>query len=156
MMQSVVALLSILILVGPLPLLSQGSMSVPETHRFSIPPAAFYSPDLPTLQRASYRSPTLRAVPPTPFPSTNDPWLGRDKMQHLAFSFLLTVGSQYVLVNKGDYTEARALPLSVTSTAAVGVVKELYDRQKPRGIFSTRDLVADGVGILLAVGLILW
>ncbi|GAB5517812.1 MAG: hypothetical protein RhofKO_00630 [Rhodothermales bacterium] len=155
-MQGVLAVLSVILFVGPLPLLAQDAMLPRETHRFYIPASAFYSTDLPTLRRASSLSPAMRAVPPAPFPSTDDPWLGRDKMQHLAFSFLLTVGSQYVLVNKGDYTETRALPLSVTATAAIGVAKELYDRQKPRGVFSTRDLVADGVGILLAVGLILW
>ncbi|MEM1093362.1 MAG: hypothetical protein AAGJ10_02075 [Bacteroidota bacterium] len=77
-------------------------------------------------------------------------------MQHLAFSFLLTLGSQYVLVNKGARSEMQALPLSVSGTAAVGLAKELYDRHKPRGRFSTRDLIADGLGILLAVGLIVW
>lgn len=150
------AMWSVLLLVGASPLLAQEAVPVEETHRFHIPPAAFYTPELPTLNRAQYLSPAPHAVPPTSFSSNSDPWLGRDKMQHLAFSFLLTLGSQYVLVNKGARSEMQALPLSVSGTAAVGLAKELYDRHKPRGRFSTRDLIADGLGILLAVGLIVW
>ena len=89
-------------------------------------------------------------------PQADDPWLGFDKAQHLAFSFLWTLGTQYVAVNKGHLSEAQALPLSIGTSAAVGVSKELYDlRSGPPHVFSYRDLVADGVGILLAVGIIL-
>ena len=89
-------------------------------------------------------------------PHAEDPWLGFDKAQHLAFSFLWTLGTQYVAVNKGHLSEAQALPLSIGTSAAVGVSKEVYDLHSgPPNVFSYRDLVADGVGILLAVGLIL-
>jgi uncharacterized protein YfiM (DUF2279 family) len=86
----------------------------------------------------------------------SDPWLGFDKVQHLTFSFLWTLGSQYILVNKLDWSEDDALPLSIGSSALVGLSKELYDwRVGPTRYFSKRDLIADGCGILLAVGLIL-
>ena len=89
-------------------------------------------------------------------PHADDPWLGFDKAQHLAFSFLWTLGTQYVAVNKGNLSESQALPLSIGMSAAVGVSKELYDLHSgPPNLFSYRDLVADGVGILLAVGIIL-
>ena len=84
-----------------------------------------------------------------------DPWLGFDKAQHAAFSFLLTLGNQYTLVNKIDVSERRALPVSMTGTAVVGLAKEVYDRRwGRRRHFSYRDLVADAVGIVLAAGLI--
>lgn len=85
-----------------------------------------------------------------------DPWLGVDKAKHVAFSFLWTLGTQYVAVNKGRFSEAQALPISAGTSAAVGLSKEYYDlRMGPTQFFSYKDLVADGVGILLAVGVIL-
>ncbi len=85
-----------------------------------------------------------------------DRWLGFDKVQHVTFSFLWTLGTQYVAVNKGRFSEAQALPLSIGTSAALGLSKELYDRHiGPHRTFSYRDLVADGVGILLAAGIIL-
>ncbi|MFW5972768.1 MAG: hypothetical protein ACOCTG_02155 [Bacteroidota bacterium] len=87
---------------------------------------------------------------------TSDPWLAFDKVQHLTFSALITVGSQYTLENKLDYRESSALPLSIASSFAVGLAKELYDWHfGPRRHFSTRDMTANGAGILLAVGFIL-
>lgn len=87
---------------------------------------------------------------------TEDPWFGFDKVQHVSFSFLWTLGTQYVVVNKGRLSEPQALPISVSTSAALGLSKEMYDLHwGPQRLFSYRDLVADGVGILLAVGLIL-
>ncbi len=84
-----------------------------------------------------------------------DPWLGYDKVQHLTFSFLWTLSSQYALEQKAGWRPARAWPLAAGTTAAVGLVKELYDwKVGPSRRFSYRDLVADGLGIVLAVGFI--
>ena len=85
-----------------------------------------------------------------------DRWLGFDKAQHAAFSFLWTLSSQYTLVNKFDVSERGALPFSVGSGMVLGLSKELYDASTaPRNFFSYRDLVADAFGIALALGLIL-
>ncbi len=87
---------------------------------------------------------------------TEDPWFGFDKVQHLTFSFLFTLGTQYVAVNKGRLSESQALPLSITTSAALGLSKEFYDLHVgSRRVFSYRDLVANGIGIFLATGLIL-
>ena len=82
-----------------------------------------------------------------------DPWLGFDKAQHAAFSFLWTLGSQYTLVNKMDVSERRALPFSISSGAVIGLAKEVYDARLGRR-FSYRDLAANAVGLVLAAGLI--
>ena len=88
--------------------------------------------------------------------SSSDPWWARDKLQHLTFSFLWTLSTQYVLVEKADWSRSAALPAAVGSGATVGLSKELFDwRLGPTRRFSTRDLAADAVGILLAVGVIL-
>lgn len=86
----------------------------------------------------------------------DDPWLAFDKAQHLAFSFLWTLGGQYALVNKAEWREGDALPVSAGVSAAVGLAKEYYDwRAGPRRYFSRRDLAADAAGIILAAGFIL-
>ena len=61
----------------------------------------------------------------------------------------------YGLVNKLTMGERDALPLSAGFSLLMGVSKEVYDRRSERGVFSRRDLIADGVGIALAAGLIL-
>ena len=80
-----------------------------------------------------------------------DPWLGFDKVQHVTFSALLTLSTQYVLEVNFDLREPRALPMSVASAAAIGLGKELYDHRTPGRWFSLRDLIADAVGIGLGV-----
>jgi uncharacterized protein YfiM (DUF2279 family) len=106
------------------------------------------------LNEAPQRS--LLSPPATPSASAADPWLGRDKLLHLVFSGLWTVSGQYTLVNKAGLSERQALPVSAGFTAALGFGKELYDRHRgPTRLFSKKDLVADGLGILLAAGFIL-
>ncbi len=84
-----------------------------------------------------------------------DPWLSYDKVQHLTFSFLWTLSSQYALEQKAGWPPGRAWPLAAGTAAAAGLVKELYDwKVGPSRHFSYRDLVADGLGIALAVGVI--
>lgn len=93
------------------------------------------------------------AAPPRP--SSRDRWLARDKARHVVFSGLWTLSAQYVLVSKANWSDGDALPASIGSAAAVGVAKELYDASRPTGTVSGKDLVADAVGIGLAVGIIL-
>lgn len=86
----------------------------------------------------------------------DDRWLAYDKALHFGASFLLTLSSQYVFTAKFGYSEGSALPLSILSTAAAGVAKELYDWRHPeRHTPSARDLAADAAGILVAAGVIL-
>ena len=89
-------------------------------------------------------------------PASADRWWARDKAQHVAVSFLWTLSAQYVLVDKVGWSNRSALPIAAGSGAAVGLSKEWIDgRYRSGRRFSTRDLVADAVGILLAVGVVL-
>lgn len=106
------------------------------------------SPSARSVRETAYRTPPLNQ-------QAEDKWFAIDKAKHVAFSFLWTLGTQYTAVNKGGLSEHRALPISVTSSALIGVTKEYYDLKAGTGHFSRRDLVADAVGILLAVGVIL-
>jgi hypothetical protein len=53
---------------------------------------------------------------------------------------------------KSGWTRGDALPLSVGTAASIGLAKEVYDRYAgPTRFFSTKDLVADALGIALGV-----
>ena len=96
------------------------------------------------------RSDTLEVLTPP------DEWLARDKALHVGASFLITLSSQYVFENKLELTEGEAFPLAMTTALSAGVLKEVLDSRRPHAPhFCTRDLVADAVGVLLAVGIIL-
>lgn len=85
-------------------------------------------------------------------PPPRDRWIAMDKAKHLGGSALLTLSAQYVLVVKSGWTRDDALPLSVGTAASIGLAKELYDRYAgPTRFFSTKDLVADALGIALGV-----
>lgn len=113
--------------------------------------------DEPTWGRFADSSalPLFRSSTP-PDTTLHDPWLARDKALHAGGSFLLTLSGQYVLTAKLDASEGTALPIAAGTTLALGLAKEVMDsRRAVRPHFSTRDLVADAVGVALAVGLIL-
>lgn len=97
---------------------------------------------------------SLRYPSMAPSGATPDPWLGRDKAKHVVGSALWTLSTQYILVNKVGWTESDGLPASIASGAAIGITKELYDASRTGRVASARDLVADALGIGLAVGII--
>ena len=77
--------------------------------------------------------------------------IGYDKVQHAAVSCLLTLSSQYVMENKSGFDEYKALSYSVSSAALVGLTKELNDKQTRKIPFDWGDMIANGVGIAIAV-----
>ena len=77
--------------------------------------------------------------------------IGFDKIQHAAFSCLLTLSSQYVMINKSGFDETKALSYSVSSVAFIGLTKELHDKQTRKTPFDWGDLIANIVGIGIAV-----
>lgn len=85
----------------------------------------------------------------------HDPWLGFDKVQHFTFSFLWTLSTQYAGETKMEVQKENMVVISVSSSLAVGLAKEVYDSRKPKGFFSKKDMIADGLGILCAVIIIL-
>ena len=79
-----------------------------------------------------------------------DPWIGRDKAQHLALSFIVTSATDYTLAQQGKplgYRQRVSLGLSFS----LGLLKEVHDALRPRGSgFSLKDLLADALGCALA------
>jgi len=86
-------------------------------------------------------------------PIHDDPWLAYDKVLHFGISCSLVLSTQYVLESTMDMDWKTALPAGVTVSAANGIIKEYWDK-KIGSFFSKRDLIADGVGILVGVFII--
>ena len=79
-----------------------------------------------------------------------DKWFAIDKVQHFSYSCLISLGCQYVLVNKFDNTEKESLPMSSAMSLGAGLLKELNDSRGNNGLFSLKDMVANMAGIALA------
>ena len=129
-------------------------------------PAAAQPVRAPAPKALAYRLPTEAPLgsaaprwpppdrPPLPADSLRPPdaWLGRDKALHVGASFLLTLSGQYVLTDKADLSNARALPFSVGAALGLGVAKEVADSRRAVGPhFSLRDLAADVLGVAVGV-----
>ena len=83
-----------------------------------------------------------------------DKWFTIDKLQHFSYSCLISLGCQYVLVNKYDNSESDALPISTTLSFAAGLSKELNDSRGRNGFFSVKDMVANCAGLIIASAII--
>ena len=79
-----------------------------------------------------------------------DDWIAIDKAQHFSYSCLISLGCQYVLVNKFKNTEDASLPVSSALSLGAGLLKELNDNRGRSGYFSFKDMVANMAGIALA------
>ena len=78
-----------------------------------------------------------------------DDWIAIDKVQHFSYSLLISLGCQYVLVNKMNNTEKSSLPISSAFSFSAGLLKELNDQKGNNGFFSFKDMVANFVGIMV-------
>ena len=81
-------------------------------------------------------------------PEVKDDWIAIDKLQHFSYSLLISLGCQYVLVNKMNNTEDYSLPISSALSFSTGLLKELNDQRGKNGYFSLKDMVANFGGIL--------
>lgn len=80
-----------------------------------------------------------------------DSWWTRDKRLHLAVSAGM-VGLSFHLLHHRWHCEAEeSRRLAISVTALVGLIKEVSDKRKTPPTSSSKDLVADGLGILLGI-----
>ena len=79
-----------------------------------------------------------------------DEWIAIDKVQHFMYSAFVSLGTQYVLVNKIQMDEKGALPLSSLLSFSAGLLKEVDDNSFKNSFFSRKDMVANSFGILFA------
>jgi uncharacterized protein YfiM (DUF2279 family) len=90
----------------------------------------------------------LRAMPPA---HAGDSWLTRDKRLHMVVSAGM-VGAGFHLLHDRWHLEVRhSRNLTVSLTALAGVIKEVTDKGKTPSTCSYKDLVADGLGILVGI-----
>ena len=82
-------------------------------------------------------------------PGVKDDWIAIDKLQHFSYSLLISLGCQYVLVNKMNNTEKSSLPISSVFSFSAGLLKELNDQKGKNGYFSLKDMVANVGGIIV-------
>ena len=80
-----------------------------------------------------------------------DKWFAIDKVQHFSYSCLVSLGIQYVLVNKMGKDETSALPVSLGMSFTAGITKEIQDSKSKNGFFSRKDLIANTMGIIFSV-----
>ena len=83
-----------------------------------------------------------------------DKWFAIDKLQHFSYSCLISLGCQYVLVNKQSNTEEESLPISSALSFSAGLLKEINDNRGKNGFFSWKDMVANAAGIAVAAFII--
>ena len=83
-----------------------------------------------------------------------DRWFAIDKLQHFSYSCLISLGCQYVLVNKKNISESDALPISTALSFSAGLSKELNDRKGKNGFFSVKDMIANCAGLFVAIAII--
>ena len=83
-------------------------------------------------------------------PELRDDWIAIDKVQHFLYSLLISLGCQYILVNKMNNTEKSSLPVSSAFSFSAGLLKELNDQKGKNGYFSLKDMVANFGGIIVA------
>ncbi len=83
-----------------------------------------------------------------------DNWFAIDKLQHFSYSCLISLGCQYVLVNKQNNTEKESLPISSALSFSAGLLKEINDNRGKNGFFSWKDMVANAAGIAVAAFII--
>ena len=84
-----------------------------------------------------------------------DKWFAIDKLQHFSYSCLISLGCQYVLVNKQNNTEKESLPISSALSFSAGLLKEINDNRGKNGFFSWKDMVANAAGIAVAAVIII-
>ena len=82
-------------------------------------------------------------------PEVKDDWIAIDKLQHFSYSLLISLGCQYILVNKMNNTEKSSLPISSAFSFSAGLLKELNDKKGKNGYFSFKDMVANIGGIMV-------
>lgn len=82
-------------------------------------------------------------------PEVKDDWIAIDKLQHFSYSLLISLGCQYILVNKMNNTEKSSLPISSAFSFSAGLLKELNDKKGKNGYFSFKDIVANVGGIMV-------
>lgn len=80
-----------------------------------------------------------------------DPLFAMDKLKHFSISLYLTTTSYYFQNKMFSETNKKSEKNSVSITVTCALGKEIWDSRKKNGFFSIRDLIADCMGIAIAL-----
>lgn len=81
-------------------------------------------------------------------PGYTDRWLGKDKLAHFTVS-LTTVGfTNHWLGFEESRSPEQARNSAVAFSFSLGLIKEAFDATKKNNHFSSKDLVADILGVI--------
>jgi uncharacterized protein YfiM (DUF2279 family) len=89
-------------------------------------------------------------------PVKKDVWLGKDKLQHLWGSFILTGAASYYCRHRQKWSDENSVVFGVGFTFSMGLAKEIRDGSLPDRGFSWKDLIGDVAGIGLGVIFLSW
>ncbi len=79
--------------------------------------------------------------------TTNDPWLGKDKLQHFLVSGFLTAYGYVFLNQTVKSPESSATYISTFSVTGLGITKEIYDLKSKKGHPGFKDILANLLGV---------
>ncbi len=84
----------------------------------------------------------------------NDKWLSPDKGYHLVGSMIGTTLVGQLSMKGFDTSRGKSQIIGVGAAFSLGLAKEIYDSGKQKNKFSWKDLMANGVGIIVGVVLL--
>ena len=85
------------------------------------------------------------------FKERGEQWFGDDKIRHATASLILTTLSAQIAMQKFDASRADGIRIGAGISLGIGLLKETYDQTKPDNFFSSKDLLADIVGITIGI-----
>ena len=80
-----------------------------------------------------------------------DDWFGEDKVHHAVMSFMLTWWGTMTHDLMHDHGSNQDIRAGVGFSITLGLAKEIRDSRMPKNRFSWKDIVADLLGIGMAV-----
>lgn len=107
--------------------------------------------DLCVAGSAVMPEPKMRSSPPETDHRSADSWGARDKRMHLLVSAGMVGAGYHLLHDRWDVPAEDSRNISLSLTALAGLLKEFSDSRKVPSTCSYKDLVADGIGILIGV-----
>ena len=107
--------------------------------------------DLGVAGSAVMPEPKLIFSPPEADHRSADSWGARDKRMHLLVSAGIVAAGYHLLHDRWDVQAEDSRKISLSVTALAGLLKEFSDSRKVPSTCSYKDLIADGIGILVGI-----
>ena len=77
-----------------------------------------------------------------------------DKAQHCIGSAISTIFLTKFSGTHWKLSEAKSKKFAMMTTIGLGILKEVFDKNRPKNYFSWKDLCANGAGIVIGIILV--